>query len=185
MTKSWAAIILAGGSGVRLGRVDKAGIVLDGRSLLDWSIDAVVDAGEVVVLGDAAPTVRPVSFVRESPPHGGPAAGLLAGFDALPTPSPFVGVLAVDMPRVTALTFRRLFAAVGRADGAVLTGPDGRRQLCCVLTSSRLAQVRPPAAEQHGLALHALLEPLDLVEVPAQGLEHRDVDDWADLDSLG
>jgi hypothetical protein len=35
------------------------------------------------------------------------------------------------------------------------------------------------------MALHALWEPLDLVEVPSVGAEHRDIDSWADLRDLG
>ena len=54
-------------------------------------------------------------------------------------------------------------------DGAVLVGPDGRRQLALVLDVARLDAVRPSLEEQHGLALHRLLAPLDLAEVPAEG----------------
>jgi hypothetical protein len=34
------------------------------------------------------------------------------------------------------------------------------------------------------MALHRLLGPLDLAEVPTQGREHRDVDTWADVREL-
>jgi hypothetical protein len=48
----------------------------------------------------------------------------------------------------------------------------------------RLDEVRPGHEQQHGLALHRLLSPLDLAEVEAQGREHRDVDTWADVRDL-
>lgn len=186
MLEPWAAIILAGGRAAGLGGVDKASIELSGRSLLEWSLDAVIDAREVVVVGSPVPTERPVTFTRESPRFGGPVAGLLTGFDALFTRPAWVAVLAVDMPALTHGTFRRLLAAAGGSstDGAVLVDPDGRRQLCCVLSSARLQEVRPSLEEQHNMPLRRLLDPLTLVEVPAEGREHRDIDTWEDLRDL-
>lgn len=184
MLEPWAAVVLAGGRGAGLGGVDKAGIELGGRSLLEWALDAVIDAREVVVVGDPVPTERPVTFTRESPRFGGPSAGLLTGLDALLVRTPYLGVLAVDMPRVTHATFRRLHAAAEGGDGAVLVGPDGRRQVCYVLSTARLQQVRPSFEDQHDLPLRRLLEPLTLVEVASQGEEHRDVDSWEDLRDL-
>ena len=184
MLEPWAAIVLAGGRGAGLGGVDKAGIELRGRSLLEWALDAVIDAREVVVVGDPVPTERPVTFTRESPRFGGPSAGLLTGLDALLVRTAYLGVLAVDMPHVTHATFRRLLAAAEGTDGAVLVGPDGRRQLCYALSTARLQEVRPPFEDQHGLPLRRLLEPLTLVEVASVGEEHRDVDSWEDLRDL-
>ena len=53
-----------------------------------------------------------------------------------------------------------------------------------MLDVDRLDAVRPGHEEQHGLALHRLIGPLDLVEVPAEGREHRDVDTWTDVRDL-
>ena len=183
-TEAFNAVVLAGGTAVRLDGVDKASVELHGRTLLAWALDAVIDAGEVVVVGDPVPTERPVTFTRESPRHGGPVAALLTGRDALLQPRPWLAVLACDMPYLTAQTFRRLRAAATGRDGAVLVGPDGRRQLTMVLDVDRLDAVRPGHEEQHNLALHRLLEPLDLVEVAAEGREHRDVDTWTDVRDL-
>jgi molybdopterin-guanine dinucleotide biosynthesis protein A len=178
------AVVLAGGTAARLDGVDKASVEHQGRTLLCWALDAVVDAGEVVVVGDPVPTHRPVTFTREDPRHGGPVAALLTGRDALLDPRDAVAVLAVDMPFVTAKTFQRLRGAAVGHDGAVLVGPDRRRQLAMVLDVTRLDGVRPGLEEQHGLALHRLLAPLDLAEVDAEGREHRDVDTWADVRDL-
>jgi hypothetical protein len=88
------------------------------------------------------------------------------------------------MPHLTPATFRRLRdAAVGR-DGAVLVGPDGRRQLALVVGTAPLDTVRPDHEAQHGAALQPLLGRLDLADVASLGEEHRDVDTWADLRDL-
>lgn len=182
----FCGIVLAGGTAVRMDGVDKAGVELDGRTLLAHAIDAYVDADEVVVVApEAVPTARPVTTVCEDPPRGGPVAGLLAGVDALLLRPGLVGVLAVDMPRVTATTMRRLREAAAGRDGAFLHDDDGRRQLAGVLDARRLHDVRPGPEEQHGMSLRRLLAPLDLAEVAATGPEAVDVDSWSDLRDLG
>lgn len=181
---SFAAIVLAGGQATRLGGFDKASIEVRGRTLLDHSLDAVVDASEVVVVGHQVPTDRPVTFVVEDPQYGGPVAGLLTGRDRLLRDLPALVVLAVDMPNLTMGTVRRLFDAAVGHDGAVLTDPGGSRQLAFVVDTTRLDEVRPDLEAQHGYPLRDLLAPLDLVEVPSVAEEHRDVDAWEDLRDL-
>ena len=181
---AYSAIVLAGGRAARLGGADKAAVEHAGRTLLEHAIEAVADADEVVVVGDPVPTTRPVTFCRESPRYGGPVAALLTGYDALLHRPETVAVLAVDMPRVTPWTFRRLQDAAAGRDGAFLTDPDGRRQLAGVLHASRLDDVRPDAQAQHGMSVRALLTDLDLAEVAPEGEEGRDVDTWADLREL-
>jgi molybdopterin-guanine dinucleotide biosynthesis protein A len=178
---SFCAVILAGGRAARLGGADKASMEVDGRTLLAHALDSVIDAAEVVVVGEPVPTDRPVTFTLESPRYGGPAAALLTGRDALLRTTPRLAVLAVDMPHLRADTFRRLLAACADRDGAVLTDPSGRRQLALVVDTARLDAVRPGFEDQHDLPLHRLLAPLDLAEVPSAGTEHRDVDTWEDL----
>ena len=189
MWEPWAAIILAGGRASRLDGVDKAGIEIGGRTLLEWTLDSVIDAREVVVVGDPVPTDRPVTFTREDPRYGGPVAGLLTGLDALTSLPRYVGVIGVDMPHVHHGTWRRLLAAAaadpgsgsGSGGGAMLVGPDGRWQLALVLSTARLQEVRPSYEEQHDCPLQRLIGPLDLTPVSAQGREHQDIDTWADL----
>ena len=178
------AVILAGGAAARLDGVDKASLELSGRTLLTWALDAVIDASEVVVVGDPVPTERPATFTRESPRHGGPVAALLTGRDALLEPRPSLAVLACDMPFLRPSTFRRLREAARGHDGAVLVDDEGRRQLAFVVDPARLDAVRPDHEHQHEMPLHRLLEPLDLAEVAAEGQEHRDVDTWRDVRDL-
>jgi len=125
-----------------MGGIDKASIEIHGRTLLERSLAALATLVEIVVVGPEVPTSRPVTFTREDPAGGGPAAGLLAGLDAFPRLPDLVLVLAVDMPRVTGATVQRLRAAVGD-DGAVLV--DGRRQhLCAAYRTGALLVAAPP-----------------------------------------
>lgn len=182
--ESYSAVVLAGGRAERLGGFNKASAEIRGRTLLELSLDAVIDAAEVVVVGEQVPTERPVSFVLESPRWGGPVAALLTGCDLLLRQTRVVVVVAVDMPNLTHRTIRRLTAAVAGHDGAVLVGPDGRRQLALALRRDRLDAVRPDLEGQHGMPVRTLLADLDLSEVSALDEEHRDVDTWADLRDL-
>lgn len=181
---SFAAIVLAGGQATRLGGADKATIEVLGRTMLEHALDAVIDASEVVVVGQSVPTDRPVTFVVEDPQYGGPVAGLLTGRDALLRRFPSLAVLAVDMPFLTAATLRRMHDAAVGHEGAVLAGPDGRRQLAFVVATDALDRVRPSHEAQHGHALWPLLDRLDLVVIDAVAREHRDVDTWTDLRDL-
>lgn len=181
----FSGVVLAGGTAARMDGIDKASLEVGGRTLLDLAVDAFVDADEVVVVGPrTVPTTRPVTFTREDPPRGGPVAGLLTGVDALLRRPTLVGVLAVDMPRVSAYTMRRLREAAAGRDGAFLVDADGRRQLAGVLDAARLARVRPDLESQHGMSMRRLLDGLDLAVVDATGEEARDVDTWTDLRDL-
>jgi molybdopterin-guanine dinucleotide biosynthesis protein A len=172
-----------------MGGVDKASIEIGGVTLLERSLAATVSALEVVVVGEEVPTSRPVTWTREDPPGGGPAAGILAGLDRLLRTPDLVVVLAVDMPRLNAGTVARLTWAVEAdpgVDGAVLVDAEGRRQtLAAVYRHAALAAARPTNREdEHGLPVRRLVGDLLLVEVPAFGDEARDVDTWESLRDL-
>jgi len=183
------AVILAGGTAVRMGGVDKASIEVGGVTLLERSITATAAVAEVVVVGTEVPTTRPVTWTREEPAGGGPAAGLLAGLERFLRPPDLVCVLAVDTPRVTAATVARLVWAVeadATVEGAVLVDGAGRRQtLVGVYRWAALQAARPADRErEHGLPVRRLVGLLRLAEVPAVGDEARDVDTWEDLRDL-
>lgn len=177
------AIILTGGTAARMDGADKASIELGGVTLLERALSATVTAVEVVVVGEQVPTTRPVTWTREDPVSGGPAAGLLAGLDRFLRPPDLVAVLAVDMPLVTPGTFARLLGSVEGYDGAVLVDAGGRTQpLCAVYRRTALDRTRPQDREQaHGLPMFELLSSLSLAEVPAAEREAVDVDTWRDL----
>jgi molybdopterin-guanine dinucleotide biosynthesis protein A len=196
------AIVLTGGTAVRMDGTDKASLELQGVTLLERALAATATAAEVVVVGEPVDVSRPVTWAREEPAGGGPAAGLLAGLDRFRHQPDVVAVLAVDMPRVTPGTFARLEAAleadvalapdpavqvapaVGEPyDGALLVDGDGRRQpLCAVYRVDALRRVRPVDPEdEQGLSMHRLISGLRLHDVPAVPGESVDVDTWRDL----
>ncbi len=177
-------IVLTGGSAVRFEGADKASIELAGVTMLEHVLGALAEVPDVVVVGAEMVCSRPVTFRREQPPGGGPAAGLLAGLSGFAVPPRFVAVLAVDMPLLTTATIRRLTLSAA-ADGALLVDDDGRRQyLCAVYRTEALLAAAPEDEGQQGLPMHRLVGGLRLAEVPALAWETRDVDTWDDLVEL-
>jgi molybdopterin-guanine dinucleotide biosynthesis protein A len=177
---TWAALILTGGRGRRLGGADKGALEVDGRRLLDRAVAAVEGADEVVVVGPESETARAVRFVQESPVGGGPLAGLAAGAAALELDHDLLVVMAVDMPHVDASTVARLLAAAEGVDAAWLTDADGRRQLAGAVRPSLV----PSPAEAHAAPMRALMLLGNSRDVPAVGEEAADVDTWDDLARL-
>lgn len=172
------AVLLAGGSGRRLGGVDKPGLDVGGSTLLDRARRAVEGAGTVVVVGPPRDLPADVVQLREDPPGGGPAAALAAGLAAVT--APVVAVLAADLPQVSGGLVRSLREAAAGHDGAILVDDDGRDQVLTGVWSS--AALRGAAAGQdlHGRPLRALLDGLDVVRVPAADVG---LDGWADCDT--
>lgn len=195
----FGAVVLSGGDAVRLGGADKASLEVGGRTLLEHALAALVDAAEIVVVGTEVPTSRPVTFTREDPAGGGPAAALLAGLQALlRSPSArttrLVVVLAVDMPLVTAASVRRLVEAAaddgaddGPDDGAVMVDDEGQVQyLCAAYSVAALEQAQRASGEGagHGLSMRRLVDGLRLTRVAGEAGETRDLDTWEDLVAL-
>lgn len=178
----FAVVILAGGTGRRLGGVDKAALEIAGVRLLDGVLLATAGAGRTVVVGEPRPTVREVVWAREDPPGTGPLAGLLAGSERLQELEPsepseqaeefdLTGVFATDLARLAEPDVQRLLRALTPAsDGAVFVDATGHRQpLAAVYRTAvlrrTLAQLRPV----QNRPMRALLDRLTLIQVPDQG----------------
>jgi molybdopterin-guanine dinucleotide biosynthesis protein A len=174
------AIVLAGGTARRLGGMPKHAIVVDGQTLLARTLTAVVEAARVVVVGDEGlrSLVPGGTVVREDPPLAGPAAGIGA---ALPhVTGKRVIVLACDHPYV-ADAVAPLLEAVG-PDGAIAIDVDGRRQnLTFVARTDALRAAVERQANLIDLAVHRLIEPLDLAEISVPARALMDIDAWEDL----
>ena len=172
---AWDAIVLAGGRATRLGGAPKADLVVDGRSLLERTLDAVAGAHRIVVVGDvdAPGTV----VVQEEPRFAGPAAAIGAGLAEVA--SPWVLIAACDHPFVADAVGALLDARTG--DGVVAVDGSGRRQhLLCALSTSALRESAASQQTLTNLAVHRLLEPLDLAEIALSPRATQDVDTWHD-----
>ena len=171
-TDPFDGLVLAGGAGRRLGGVDKAGLEVGGSTLLDRVLDALADADRVVVVGPERPAGRAVTWTREQPPGGGPAAALAAGLDHVCAGA--VVLVAADLALLDRPTVARLRAAAEGHDGALLVDDTGRRQLLagCWRSGALRSAVARVAAERGGLdgvAVRALLDGLDAAEVGPDG----------------
>lgn len=130
-----AAVLLAAGSGSRLGLGPKALLPFRGRTLVEVLADELLAGGcrdVVVVLGADAPTVRNATnltgyTVVENPEwKSGMGSSFRLGLAAVPAED-HVLVALVDQPGLTAETVARLLAAhkAGRVTAAAYRGADG------------------------------------------------------------
>lgn len=193
----YAAIVLAGGAGRRLGGVAKPLLQVGGRSMLDRVLDAVADANPRVVVGPDSLVVPPgVRRVSEQPPGGGPVAALAAGLTAVDEAARLstvdeaarlsaagaasklstvddvgpgaVAVLAADLPFLTPQAIAELYRQ-STVDCAVYVDTEGRRQLLCgVWRTAALRRRLAQIPRHHGAALRDLLAGLDVAEVVHQ-----------------
>lgn len=172
---TFAAIILTGGKGERLGGVDKAALSYRDATLLDHVLSVVDDAAPIVVVGPEK-DLPGVIWAREDPPGGGPLAGLAAGLRHVG--AEWVAVLAVDQPGLTKDTIARL-----RETGANAVLKDDRTQW--LIGVWRVADLREALPEDPAnQPLRRTLMRLRPVEVSALPGEARDVDTPDDLGTL-
>ncbi|MGI5349989.1 NTP transferase domain-containing protein [Streptomyces sp. CA-250714] len=185
--RPYAALVLAGGGARRLGGVDKPGVTVGGRTLLDRVLAACADAAATVVVGPRRPTYRPVRWAREEPPGGGPLAALQAGLDALEgSAQDPVLVVSADLPFLSPEAVRALVAVPERYDGAIVhDGRDQplpaayrveplRRELALLRTEYGSVASLPLRMVLQGLMLHRVTSP----SVTAAAL---DCDTWDDI----
>ncbi|MEE6258392.1 molybdenum cofactor guanylyltransferase [Plantactinospora sonchi] len=79
----FAAVVLTGGAGRRMGGVDKPALPVAGRSMRERVLAAVSDAEPRVVVGTTEGLPPGVHGVRERPAGGGPVAATAAGLALL------------------------------------------------------------------------------------------------------
>lgn len=189
------AVVLAGGRSSRLGGVAKAGLLLEGRTLLHRTCAALGRAGQLTVVGpepDAGPSPAPeeARFVREEPAFAGPAAALVAGFSAHPGHrSPWCAVVACDMPRVDEL-MQVLLTEAARGGEVSLVAVDGGRDqpLAALYRSADLAAAIGAVlalGPADNLSMRSLLATVKTRPVPVPPGTTHDVDTWDDARALG
>jgi molybdopterin-guanine dinucleotide biosynthesis protein A len=174
---AYAAVVLAGGAGRRMGGVDKPALPVGGRPMRDRVLAAVAEAAPRVLVGPVDRPPAGVLVTREQPPGGGPVAATAAGLALLDPATTTVALLAADLPLLTADAvadlLRRL--AGSTADGVCHLDGDGRRQQLCGVwrvgplraALDRLAARRGGTVD--GAPFRALLDGLTVLEVPWSG----------------
>jgi molybdopterin-guanine dinucleotide biosynthesis protein A len=194
------AVVLAGGASSRFGG-DKLEARLDGRRLLERSVDGLPGGTHLVVVGpDRGPLDRglldrgwPVTYVCEDPPGGGPAAGMVAGLAAALADSAdgdlFV-VLPGDAPAAGEAANRLVRQLLTDPDvvAVVATDAANREQPLQLalrqVAVERLIFAAGPAGAA-GWSARFLLRSLgdELRRAPLPERLHGDIDTAADLDS--
>lgn len=187
VTPAHDLLVLAGGGGTRLGGVDKAGLQVGGRSLLDRVLEARAAAAQVVVVG---PVDVPsgVLQVVEDPPGGGPVAGIAAGVAALAevphraAAAPWTVVIAVDQPeaaRAVTDLLREMISAPPDIDMICPQDPTGHPQwLLAAYRTTALTAALHPFGSGHAVAVRRLVAGLRSAVVRSRHV--GDIDTWAD-----
>ncbi|MEU0577445.1 NTP transferase domain-containing protein [Streptomyces griseoincarnatus] len=182
---AYDAVVLAGGAARRLGGADKPAVRVGGRPLLDRVLAACADARTTVVVAGPRPTARPVTWAREDPPGGGPLAALDAGLRHVT--AEHVVLLSADLPFLVGRTVAALLDTLrrGRADGVLLTDPDGRDQpLVAAYRTPSLRRELTALSAAHGgtagLPLRRLTGALDLLRI-SDPVASFDCDTWDDI----
>lgn len=174
------AIVLAGGRATRLDGVDKPQLTVGGRTLLDRVLDAVPDAGTVVVVGPTQPVSRHVVFCREDPPGGGPVAALAVAVQL--TGADTILVLGADLPDV-APAVPELLGAVPVSGAALLVDEQAHANyLAAAWRRADLVRALVEIGEPAGAAMRTLIAAVEVVEVPDLAGWGRDCDTWDDLE---
>jgi len=178
-------VLLAGGSGSRLGRGSKPGTPLAGRPLAAWAVAALAGVCERVAVVCKRDTPLPDLPGTErwdepdEPRH--PLTGIVHALDTAGGP---VLVCAADMPFVTADACRTLLQAAGTRP-AVLASAEGVLQPTFGLYAP--AALDPLRQAPEGAPLTRTVEALDPVRVALPPAIVRSVntpDDLAEAEAL-
>ncbi|OEV06541.1 NTP transferase domain-containing protein, partial [Streptomyces oceani] len=97
-------------------------LTVGGRPLLDRVLAACPGASTTIVVGPRRPVRRPVRWVREEPPGGGPLAALDAGLRYVTRETALV--LSADLPFLHPSTVRSLLDMGGEEAAVVHDGRD-------------------------------------------------------------
>ena len=191
-------LVLAGGTGRRLGGVSKPDVVARGARLLDHVLNGVaavrspLGGGRIVVVAPAEVEVPDgVLQALEDPPFGGPVAGIAAGLARLAAepggPAPRTAALTCDAPeswRALPVLVRALGAAPGGCAGVCALDGDYAQYLLGVYRTMRLHEaVAPGGGPLRDVSVRRALGRLGVRAVGLGGLAAaaRDLDTWGEV----
>jgi len=199
-------IILAGGSGSRLGRVEKAMLRFEGQTYLARAIAAVSPSvGGIVVVVAAGQTIEPGAFstsipirvVRDTTAGAGPLAALADGLREATLHDAAIAVIAsCDVPRLSSDVVRLLVESLGNAgeacDWAVPEVGGHPQVLLSAIRTTALAAIESHLAsgrrDVRGMLSKLrtrLIDEEQLRRVDPTLASFHDIDTAEDLHSLG
>lgn len=161
------AVVLAGGTSRRYGS-DKLVAEVDGVPMLDRAIAGLDPERRVIIVGPVRPVSRPVEFVADDHPQGGPAAAMITGLRAaLTAGAELIMVLPGDAPGggVAAESLLARLSAESGKSGVVAIARDGRKQpLLLALRRSVAERVITAAGPDggSGRSARSMIDPLGL-----------------------
>ena len=180
MSRTYNALILAGGTARRMGGVDKAEVEIGGRTLLERVLEATSGAELTVCVGPHRETAMPVIWTHEHPPGGGPVPAIEAGLRHVTART--VVILGVDTPFVTREIVESLVDARGTADAAIVRDEEGMVQpligaYAAGVLRSRLKYI----GELDGIPMITVLEGMKcrIIDAPDAAF---DCDTWDDVE---
>lgn len=186
------AILLAGGRASRVGGAAKPLFEVNGRTLLAHAVDAVDGCRPVTIVASAlrgAESWPQVSWVREEPPFGGPAAGIVAALASWPPEADpeWTLVLACDLPRAGEAVARLradLPLLPVDADGLCLADASSRPQWLTGMYRTAALRARAEALPGAGanLPVREIVEDLSITVIADVWGLSADIDTWEDLD---
>lgn len=169
---SVAGIVLAGGGSRRMG-ADKCALELDGRALVQRSVDALNSVADEVVTvtapGRPPPLVQsPGSLYHavDSIAEGGPLVAVLAGLEA--TSAPVAVTVACDLPFVRPELLELLVERAQAGARFVVPVYEGRPQLLCSAWRGETSPLVRKRVEAGDRAVHAMLDVLDAELLPPE-----------------
>ena len=139
-----AAVILAGGRGMRMGGVDKGWVPYRGRPLVEWVLDALAPQVEEIVISANRTLDRYAAtgfrvLPDTLPDFPGPLAGVLAAMRAVSTP--WLLVVPCDTPCLPDDLAARLLAGARDADHPLAVAADeARTHYTCFVVRTELAE---------------------------------------------
>ena len=189
-------VVLAGGTGRRLGGASKPDVVVRGARLLDHVLAGVerlreqgLALGRVCVVAPAE-VALPGNVLRalEDPPLGGPVAGIAAGLELLGRCVPvagLTGILTCDAPsswRALPSLIEALRQSEPGTDGVCARDGDHTQYLLGLYRRAALAAaVAPGGVPLRDVAVRRVLRALRVRAIPAARDVVRDLDTWAEV----
>ncbi|WIK64114.1 molybdenum cofactor guanylyltransferase [Gleimia hominis] len=181
------AIVLAGGTGRRLGGQSKPNLKLAQKRLLDHVLDGLLKSGftapNIAVIAPENVDVPPgVQRALENPPHGGPLAGLAVGLKALNN-CEAVFVTTCDAPFSAQLATQLIDALHAcTADGvcAIGTGNYAQHLLAAYRTQSLKKEIEKRGGQVRNVSVKRFVAPMRLRTLELDDDAQMDIDTWED-----